>query len=325
MSARPEQLRRRSDLLQALRRFFVDRDFVEVETPLLSAEVIPELHIEPICADSEPSNSRESESTRHGGTRRSMWLQASPELHMKRLLASGMSAIFQVTRSFRAGERGRLHNPEFTLVEWYRTGDDMPAGMKLIDELLQTLLAAPPAARTSYAAAFEKLVGVDPHRATAAELAALGIEPAAGMRIDDRDEWLNLLLALKVEPHLGRDGPEILYDFPESQAALARVVERENGKRVAERFELYLRGVELANGYCELTDAAELRRRFEAVNDAREADGRRRLPLPESLLTAMASGLPACTGCALGFDRLAMLAVEAESIDEVMTFPGNMV
>lgn len=308
MNTSPAQLARRSELLHALRTFFREHDFVEVETPLLSDEVIPELHIEPVYVESE---------------RR--WLQASPELHMKRLLAAGMNAIFQVTRSFRAGERGRLHNPEFTLVEWYRNGDDMRAGITLLDELLQAMLNTPPTVRTSYASAFEKFVGIDPHRATAEELAALGVEPPAGMRIDDRDGWLNFLLATKVEPHLGREAPEILLHYPESQAALARVVESEAGKRVAERFELYWRSVELANGYCELTDAAELRRRLDVVNDVRAADGRRRLPLPESLLAAMESGLPACTGCALGFDRLVMLAVGAESIGEVMTFPGNMV
>jgi len=302
MSASPDHLMLRSNLLCALRLFFLERDFVEVETPLLSEEVIPELHIEPLRIEE-----------------RGQWLQASPELHMKRLLATDMQAIFQVTRSFRAGERGRLHNPEFTLVEWYRVGDDMRAGIDLLDELLQALLGTPPAVRTSYAAAFERHVGIDPHQATAAELAALGVAAPAGMNADDRDEWLNLLLALKVEPQLGRDGPEILFDYPATQAALARVVDREDGQRVAERFEVYWRGVELANGYHELTDATELRRRLTAVNDARAADGRRRLPLPESLLSAMHEGLPDCTGCALGFDRLLMLAAGAESIDAVMT------
>ncbi len=314
MTATSENLARRNDLLCALRLFFLERDFVEVETPLLSVEVIPELHIEPICVARDRSP---------------LWLQASPELHMKRLLAEGMEAIFQITRSFRAGERGPLHNPEFTIVEWYRAGDDMHAGIELVDELLQTLLAMGPAVRTSYAAAFEKHVGADPHRATPGQLALLVAEldlaVPAGMRTDDRDEWLNLLLALKVEPELGRAGPEILYDYPESQAALAKIAQREDGKRVAERFELYWHGVELANGYLELTDAEELQQRLIAVNEARAADGRERLPLPESLLAAMKRGLPTNTGCALGFDRLAMLACGAESLDEVMTFPQNMV
>lgn len=310
MTANPERLARRSDLLCALRLFFLERDFVEVETPLLSGEVIPELHIEPI---------------RVTGDRAPLWLQASPELHMKRLVAEGMEAIFQVTRSFRGRERGPLHNPEFTLVEWYRTGDDMHAGIEFLGELLQALLATEPTARTSYAAAFEKHVGVDPHRATPEQLASraaeLDVAVPATMRTDDRDEWLNLLLAMKVEPELGRAGPEILFDYPESQAALATIALREDGMRVAERFELYWQGVELANGYHELTDADELRQRLVAVNVARVADGRERLPLPESLLAAMQKGLPASAGCALGFDRLAMLACGAETIGDVIAFP----
>jgi lysyl-tRNA synthetase class 2 len=311
MSASLEYLARRSELLCALRLFFLERDFLEVETPLLSQEVIPELHIEPV---------------RVAGA----WLQASPELHMKRLLAEGqggISAIFQITRSFRGDERGPLHNPEFSLLEWYRVGDDMQAGIELIDELLQAVLLTGPTVRTSYATAFEQHVGIDPHRATCEQLAAraaeLHLAVPAEMQSDDRDEWLNLLLALKVEPELGREGPEILYDYPESQAALAKIAVRETGQRVAERFELYWRGVELANGYHELTDADELRQRLVVVNEARTAEGREPLPLPDSLLAAMEKGLPACTGCALGFDRLAMLACGAKSIDEVIAFPAQ--
>ncbi|NOY29047.1 MAG: EF-P lysine aminoacylase GenX [Planctomycetes bacterium] len=296
-------LERRSELLSALRQFFLDRDFLEVETPLLSSEVIPEQHIEPVVvADKQ-------------------FLQASPELHMKRLVAAGMKAIYQVTRSFRGHEQGRLHNPEFTIVEWYRTGDDMQAGIALLDELCQTLLETPPATRTSYGEAFEQHVGLCPHTSTSAELweraRALAINVPDAMPRDDCDEWLNLLLAIQVEPKLGAAGPEILYDYPASQAALAKLVQREDGKRVAARFELYWRGIELANGYDELADAAELRSRLEAVNRSRQADGKAILPLPESLLAAMKTGLPDCSGCALGFDRLVMLALNAESIAEV--------
>ena len=299
-------LEQRSALLRKLRQFFYDRDFIEVETPLLASEIIPELHIEPI---------------RVAGGR---FLQASPELHMKRLLAAGAQAIFQVTRSFRDGERGRLHNPEFTLVEWYRAGDDMQAGVDLLDELTQSLLAAPPAVRTSYAAAFERHVGLCPHTAAIDELSAAaanaGVVTPAQRHRADRDEWLNLLLAKRIEPQLGRDRPEIIYHYPATQASLAKVVPTGAGYDVAERFELYYRGIELANGFHELADAAELRRRFESVNAARQADGRAALPLPTTLLAAMDHGLPDCTGVALGFDRLAMLAANAPSIDEVRAF-----
>jgi lysyl-tRNA synthetase class 2 len=300
-------LQRRGALLKKLREFFDGRDFVEVETPLVAQEVIPELHIEP-------------RRTANGA-----FLQASPELHMKRLLAAGAGAIFQVTRSFRAGERGQLHNPEFTIAEWYRVGDDMRAGIDLLDALTQTLLVQQPAARTSYAAAFERVLHICPHLATTEELSAAvrttGVNVPANMDRSDRDEWLNLLLSTRVEPQLGRDRPEIIYHYPASQASLAKVIRDDAGREVAERFELYYRGIELANGFHELSDAREQRRRFEAVNVTRTADGRPALPIPESLLSALEHGLPNCTGVALGFDRLVMLAVGAESIDDVIAFP----
>jgi lysyl-tRNA synthetase class 2 len=306
-SASLAALQQRATLLQNLRRFFDDRGFFEVETPLLADEIIPELHIEPIRAAN------------------GQFLQSSPELHMKRLVASGAKAIYQVTRSFRQDERGPLHNPEFTIVEWYRVGDDLQAGIDLLDELVQTLLATPPVARTTYTAAFQRALGIDPHTATVAELAATakaaGVVAPSGMPHDDRDEWLNLLLATSVEPQLGLDRPEILYLYPASQASLAKVATADAGYEIAERFELYYRGIELANGFHELRDAAELRLRFEKINTARTADGRGALPLPESLLAALDEGLPPCAGCALGFDRLVMLAAGSATIDDVVAFP----
>ncbi len=300
-------LERRGTLLRKLREFFYESGFVEVETPLVAPEIIPELHIEPMRVEG-------------GG-----YLQASPELHMKRLLAAGARAIFQVTRSFRAGERGQLHNPEFSIVEWYRVGDDLQAGMDLLDSLAQTLLGTAPAARTTYAEALARTLGISAHSASAQELA--GVADAAGVAVpstidaSDRDEWLNLLLATRVEPQLGTDRPEILYHYPASQSSLAKVVRSPLGYDVAERFEMYYRGIELANGFHELTDATEQQRRFEDVNAARSKDGRHPLPLPESLLGALEHGLPDCTGCALGFDRLVMLALGAARIDDVMAFP----
>ncbi|MEX2317425.1 MAG: EF-P lysine aminoacylase EpmA [Pirellulales bacterium] len=297
-SASLAALEPRAQLLRKLRDFFHAREFIEVETPLVSPEMIPELHIEPIRTETGE------------------FLQASPEMHMKRLLAAGAKAIYQVTRSFRAGERGRLHNPEFTIVEWYRVGDDMRAGIDLLDELVQSLLGTPPAIRTTYAEAFRQHVGLCPHTATLDKLA-----PIAGSESSiDRDELLNLLLATRVEPNLGRDRPEIIYHYPATQASLSKIVSTNLGYDVAERFELYSRGVELANGFHELTDAAELRRRFDEVNAARLADGRLPLPLPESLLAAMQHGLPDSTGCALGFDRLAMLSSDATSVSQLMPF-----
>jgi lysyl-tRNA synthetase class 2 len=205
----------------------------------------------------------------------------------------------------------------------------MAAGMSLLGELMERVAGTAPAVHTSYEEAFRRYAGVDPHRATTAELAAaaarLGVAAPAGIECDGRDEWLNVLLATIVEPQLGANGPEILHDYPATQSALAAVRRRADGVAVAERFELYWRGVELANGYRELTDAAALRQRLVQVNQQRAADGRPALPLPERLLAAMESpGLPACSGCALGFDRLAMLACRAEAIDEVTAFPHGL-
>ncbi|MGD9636910.1 MAG: EF-P lysine aminoacylase GenX, partial [Pirellulales bacterium] len=237
-----------------------------------------------------------------------------------------------VTHSFRAGERGKLHNPEFAIVEWYRVGDDMEAGIALVDELMQTLLGKPPAQRTTYKEAFQRHAGVHPFAVSDMDLAAvtrtligeeISIDPKSKTPSFVRDELLNLILAKCVEPQLGRDRPEIIFHYPASQAALAKTIRSAEGHEVAERFELYYRGIELANGYHELADAAEQRRRFEQVNAERVADGRPALPIPESLLQVLERGFPDCTGVALGFDRLAMLAANANSIDEVLAFPAE--
>ena len=307
-----DNLKKRSQLLQAIRRFFEEQGFIEVETPLLTTEVIPELHIEPVCVEQEE---------------RSKWLQASPELHMKRLVAAGMEAIFQMTRSFRGHERGPLHNPEFTILEWYRVGDDLQAGMELLNSFFRNIAQTAPAKKTTYAEAFRREIGLCPHAATIDELAAkaheLELSVPETLPREDRDEWLNLFLAKCIEPQLGRDSPEILYDYPASQSALSKTVRREDGSGVAERFELYWKGVELANGYHELTDAAELRRRLTEVNTRRVESGRETLPLPESLLQDMIRGLPACSGCALGVDRLLMVVLGETSIDRVRAFVKN--
>jgi lysyl-tRNA synthetase class 2 len=242
---------------------------------------------------------------------------------MKRLLAAGARAIYQVTRAFRLGERGPLHNPEFTMAEWYRAGDGLDEGMTLLSDLAEVLLERGPAERIGYRDAFRERTGIDPHAADAAALSAAAekhaIHPPATLRADDRDGWLDLLMAERVGPSLGRERPAIVYDFPAGQAALARV--RPDDPPVAERFELFVDGLELANGYHELLDAKELRRRNAETNAAREADGKRRLPEESRLLAAMEWGLPESTGVALGFDRVVMLAAGARTIDEVIAFP----
>ncbi|MCO6046467.1 EF-P lysine aminoacylase EpmA [Aeoliella sp. ICT_H6.2] len=289
-------LKRRAELLANVRQFFSDRGFTEVATPRVDVEIIPELHIDPFEAPGLG------------------YLQASPEMHMKRLLCAGSGPIFEIAQCFRRGERGKLHRPEFTMIEWYRPGDDMQAGMGLLDELLQQMLGTPTATRTSYREAFQRSVGIDPHTAPLEQL-----QKKAGEVLDDRDELLNLLLARHVEPALGSGAPELLYHYPASQSALAATTIDEQAVQVAERFELYHGGVELANGYHELTDPVELRERLAIANEGRTEFGRPTLPLPEMLLAAMTDpGMPPCAGVALGFDRLLMLAVGAESIDEVV-------
>jgi elongation factor P--(R)-beta-lysine ligase len=320
-------LRLRADLLARVRKFFTDRGFLEVETPILSADVTVDRHLDPMSA-------MLANDPRQPHVGRTLWLQTSPEFGMKRLLAAGATAIYQITRAFRNAEIGPLHNPEFTIVEWYRVGDDMQAGMSLLSDFCQTLLGTSPTERLSYAEAFERYIHVNPHTATVSELAVatrqLGIKAPLQLS-DSRDDWLNLLLAERVEPNLGQTTPTILYDYPASQAALAKTRQEKILPvahqtepvtfLVAERFELYFRGLELANGYHELLDAAELSRRSALANAARIKDAKPALPEQSRLLAAMQVGLPACTGVALGFDRLVMLTAGAKNLSEVIAFP----
>jgi lysyl-tRNA synthetase class 2 len=252
-----------------------------------------------------------------------MWLQTSPEFAMKRLLAAGGQAIYQITRAFRGAEIGARHNPEFTMVEWYRRGDNYTAAMQLLDDLASELLGLGPAERLTYGDAFSRYAGVDPHRASTPDLVQAvrqrGISAPESLAEDDRDAWLDLLLTELVEPKLGFAAPAILCDYPASQAALAVV--RDEDPPVAERFELYVRGIELANGYHELLDANVLRRRNDESNALRVVDGKPSLPVDSRLLTAMERGLPACSGVALGFDRVVMLAAGVKTIAQVLAFP----
>lgn len=323
-------LRLRDGLLRRLRAFFHEHGFIEVETPLLSADVVVDRHLDPFAVDADLGGHARQLDERIG-TRDdrvvTRWLQTSPEFAMKRLMAAGGEAIFQVARAFRRDEQGPLHNPEFTLVEWYRRDDDLRRGMTLLSDLCESLLELGPATPISYQQAFQRYAGIDPHTALVAELAAVAhqrglVVPASlaeSSLAADRDAWLDLLLVELVEPHLGVAGPAILYDYPASQAALARV--RPGPPAVAERFELYVRGIELANGYHELLDADVLRERNRCNNELRLADGKDVLPEESRLLAAMEAGLPACTGVALGFDRVVMLAAGASTLGEVMAFP----
>lgn len=323
MSAALETLRIRATLLAALRQFFDDQGYLEVETPLLSPDVVVDTHLEPFSTvwRSDPRGTEGEE----------LFLQTSPEFAHKRLLAAGSGPIFEVFRAFRNGESGQRHNPEFTLIEWYYPGDDHHAQMDFTEKLVRHLAAAAGVefpltffARMPYDEAFERYIGTRVLERDAGALAEVAIRHNVsipnGLRPipADRDEWLNLLLAERVEPHLGIEGPTFLYDYPASQAALARI--RDETPPVAERFELYINGIELCNGYHELCDAKELRQRNVTQNEKRRALGLRELPVESRLLAAMEEGLPPCAGVALGFDRLLMLLLGKEAIADVRAF-----
>lgn len=306
-TASRERLQARGRLLARLRAFLAARGVLEVETPLASRAGNPDPAIEPLRVTVPQAEPR--------------WLNTSPEFAMKRLLAAGSGPIYQIARAFRAGERGRLHNPEFTLLEWYRPGVDHHG---LMDEVAALLveLGLPAPRRRCYAEAFIEAAGIDPHTAPDAALLALARELAGGP-IDAGDGGRSLALDLvfshRVAPTLGRDRPCLLYDYPAVQCALARV--RPGAVPVAERFELFIDGIEIANGYHELTDAAEQRRRFEAERAARARAGRPVPPLDEALLAALGAGMPPCAGVALGVDRLLMVLEGAAHLDEVLAFP----
>ena len=310
-----ETLRLRAELLARIRRFFADRGVLEVETPLLSAATIPDLHIHSLSCDLEAP-----------GAPRRLYLQTSPEFAMKRLLAAGSGAIYQICKAFRDGEAGRSHNPEFTILEWYRPGFDHHRLMDEMDDLLATVLDLPTAERSTYGQVFQRHLGIDPHRAPARILRhaaeAHGVE-IGGAEPEDRDGWLHLLMSHAIEPRLGRGRPSFVHDFPASQAALARIRPPATPDEVplAERFEVYIEAVELANGFHELGDAAEQRQRFEADLERRRAAGLETPPIDEHLLAALDAGLPNCAGVALGVDRLLMLLAGLDDLREGLSFP----
>jgi elongation factor P--(R)-beta-lysine ligase len=310
------RLEERARLLCRVREYFAREGFLEVETPLLSHDVVVDRHLDPleVLLPAEPT-------VPDAGTR--MWLQTSPEFGMKRLLASARRSIYQITRAFRAGEQGRLHNPEFTMVEWYELGADYAAGIARLADLAHHLLGRRIGETLTYREAFQRHLDLDPHRATAEQLRQVadrcGSAPEWLAR-EDRDTLLDWLLAEYIQPHLGHPDPLILCDYPATQAALARL-RMDGGTEVAERFELYVDGIELANGYHELLDADVLLARNRSQNTARQRDGKRPLPESSRLLAAMRAGLPPSSGVALGFDRLLMIACGATSLAEILPFP----
>ena len=312
-SASIANLLKRATILTEIRRFFADRGVLEVETPAMSQATVTDIHLVPF-------------ETRFVGPGAAdgmtLYLMTSPEYHMKRLLAAGSGPIYQMGRSFRNEEAGIHHNPEFTMLEWYRPRYDMYRLMNEVDDLLQQVLDCDTAETLSYQQAFTRHLGVDPLSADKTELreaaAKLDLSNIADTE-EDRDTLLQLLFTMGVEPHIGRDKPTFVYHFPATQAALAEISTEDH--RVAERFEVYYKGIELANGFRELTDSREQRQRFEQDNRKRTARGLPQHPVDNNLLDALAHGMPECSGVALGVDRLIMIALGAESLSDVLAFP----
>ena len=309
-SASLEALNARAELLQHLRVFFAARGVLEVETPQISSTTVTDPAIDALCvANASP----------HAPQR---FLQTSPEYHMKRLIAAGVGDIFQVARAFRQGESGRRHNPEFSLLEWYRLGWDHAALMREVGELIGEVLGRTGWQIWPYAALFQRVLGMDPLRD---QIDEARLEALAASRVGDvpggldGDGLLDLLMSHCVEPTLRDAGIVFVTDFPPSQSALSRLISVQ-GSTVAARFECYVDGIEVANGYWEQSDADALRTRFAADNAVRRQRGLvERMP-DERLLAAQAPGLPDCAGVALGVDRLLALQLGVDTLSEVISF-----
>lgn len=310
-----QNLKLRAEILTKIRAFFAERNILEVETPLLSHATVTDVHLQ--------SFSTHYLSHLHA-TPLTLYLQTSPEFAMKRLLAAGSGPIFQICKAFRNdGECGRMHNPEFTMLEWYRPGFTHIELMNETDELLQTILQTKPAQRISYADAFLQQTNLNPHTATLTELKQcvekLNLTELTELDMVDRDSWLHVIMSHLIEPQLGQQQPTFIYDFPASQAALARI--RQDDPSVAERFEVYIAGIELANGFHELSNAQEQQQRFEQNLQQRVQMNYPIVPMDHNLLAALQHGLPDCAGIALGIDRLVMLASQAKQLSEIISFP----
>ncbi|EPU3935232.1 elongation factor P--(R)-beta-lysine ligase [Morganella morganii] len=306
-------LLKRAKIINEIRHFFADRGVLEVETPTMSQATVTDVHLRAF----------ETQFTGPGAAQGiTLYLMTSPEYHMKRLLAAGSGPIYQMGRSYRNEEAGRYHNPEFTMLEWYRPHYDMYRLINEVDDLLQQTLECESAESLSYQQAFLRYLDIDPLTAEKDKLrdvaAKLDVSNIADTE-EDRDTILQLLFMVGVEPHIGLEKPTFIYHFPASQASLAEISSEDH--RVAERFEVYYKGVELANGFRELTDAAEQRQRFERDNRKRASMGLPEQPIDENLLAALEHGFPECAGVALGIDRLIMLALGAERISDVIAFP----
>jgi|TARA_B110001469_G_scaffold76150_1_gene72252 lysyl-tRNA synthetase class 2 len=316
-SADIEQLQQRARVVSQIRAFFAARDLLEVDTPVMSHYGVSDPHIDSIAlAFAAHGDLADQPMTQP------MYLMSSPEYAMKRLLAAGSGNIYQMAKAFRNGEVGRRHNAEFTLLEWYRLDFDLRQLMQEVAELVDTVLtsAALEWHFWSYRQAFETILSINPFTASDADIQAKALAHV-DIQMDacaPRDTWLDLLMSHCIEPQL--PSACFIFDYPASQAALARLYTDELGQQVARRFEVYVNGIELANGYHELRDAHEQERRFTLDNATRLTMGKTPMAADVRLLQALQAGLPECAGVALGIERLLMLASGETDIAKVMAF-----
>ncbi|MDF7670204.1 elongation factor P--(R)-beta-lysine ligase [Orbaceae bacterium ESL0721] len=323
-TASTTNLIKRAKIISQVREFFADRGILEVETPILSHYAVTDLHLSSfhtryLKPGETVTDLIHSEGADHFANKFS--LVTSPEYHMKRLLAAGSGSIYQISKCFRNHEEvSRYHNPEFTMLEWYRTQFDMDQMINEVDELLQLILGCKAAERLSYQNAFIDHLNLDPLTANREQLVAAinCLDIGFDTTNIDHDTLLQTLFTFGVEPHIGQERPVAIYNFPATQAALAEINQKDH--RVASRFEFYFKGVELANGFKELTNAKEQQARFEHDNQLRVEHGYDQQIIDTKLLAAMAAGLPDCAGVAVGLDRLIMLAISAKSLAEVIAF-----
>ncbi|MGY5736628.1 elongation factor P--(R)-beta-lysine ligase [Vibrio chemaguriensis] len=308
-----DQLRQRATLIASIRQFFADRQVMEVDTPAMSHATVTDIHLHTFQTEFVGPGYADGSK---------LFFMTSPEFHMKRLLAAGSGCIYQINKAFRNEENGRYHNPEFTMLEWYRVGFDHHKLMDEMDDLLQLVLKCGAAQRMTYQQAFIDVLGVCPLEGSMTELktaaSKLGLSDIAEPE-EDRDTLLQLLFSVGVEHKIGQDVPAFVYDFPASQAALAKINPQDH--RVADRFEVYFKGIELANGFHELDNPKEQLARFEQDNAKRLDMGLKPQPIDYHLISALEAGLPDCAGVALGIDRLIVLALGCDHIDQVTAFP----
>lgn len=311
-SASIKNLKHRAVLLKSIRQFFETKGVMEVDTPAMSQATVTDVHLHTF------------DTTFVGpgfALGQKLYLQTSPEFHMKRLLCAGSGAIYQICKSFRNEESGRFHNPEFTMLEWYQPNYGQMDLVAEVDELLQLALETKPSEIVTYQDIFISHTGVDPLADEIETIRQFALSKELGDFVATeqcKDTLLQLIFCFVIEPLIGLERPIAIINFPASQAALARIDERDS--RIASRFEFYYQGVELANGFHELSDAKEQLARFENDNRLRSLTGLAQQPIDHNLISALESGLPNCAGVALGIDRLLMLACGSSHISDVLSF-----